>query len=48
MVPVLVPRSRASEIRGLIDETGQVRRVTPVATAFDELFVDLGDEDEES
>ncbi|AYG62126.1 helix-turn-helix transcriptional regulator [Rhizobium jaguaris] len=48
MVPVLVPRSRASEIRELLEETGQVRRATPIATAFDELFVDLGDEDEES
>ncbi|MDP9812286.1 transcriptional regulator with XRE-family HTH domain [Rhizobium tibeticum] len=48
LVPVLVPRSRVSEVRQLIDEeTSESRRSRQVPTAFDELFVDLGEDDEE-
>lgn len=47
LVPVLVPRSRALEVRALVSETDkEERRAQPGRTAFDELFVDLGAEDE--
>lgn len=47
VVPVLVPRARAAEIRQLVGKSimGDVRTV-PVRSSFDELFVDLGDEEE--
>ncbi|CAN7654118.1 helix-turn-helix domain-containing protein [Rhizobium sp. LjRoot258] len=48
LVPVLVPRPRVSEVRQLIDEgTSEGRRSRQVPTAFDELFVDLDEDDEE-
>jgi transcriptional regulator with XRE-family HTH domain len=47
LVPIVVPRARAAEIRGLVElrEGGSARR-GPARSAFDDLFVDL-DEDEE-
>jgi transcriptional regulator with XRE-family HTH domain len=45
LVPVLVPRSRAEEVRHLIGDIRESRHTTQVPSAFDELFVDL-DEDE--
>jgi len=49
LVPILVPRSRAGEVRALIDGDAKGadagRTVRPV---FDELFVDLGDDDEDN
>ena len=47
LVPVIVPRARAAEIRALVEtpEAGTARRAPPTST-FDELFVDL-DEGEE-
>ncbi|ARR57248.1 transcriptional regulator [Rhizorhabdus wittichii DC-6] len=47
VVPVLVPRARAAEVRQSVGRStmGDVRTV-PVRPAFDELFVDLGDEEE--
>lgn len=46
VVPVLVPRGRASAIRAMAgaEEGAEFRK--PVRSAFDELFVDLGEEDE--
>jgi transcriptional regulator with XRE-family HTH domain len=49
LVPVVVPRARASEIRALVDAPageGPPRR-SP-SSAFDELFVDLDDDEEPS
>ncbi len=47
VVPVLAPKARAEEVRQLIGKStlGDVR-TTPVRSSFDELFVDLGDEEE--
>jgi transcriptional regulator with XRE-family HTH domain len=47
LVPVIVPRARASEIRGLVEarEGGAARR-GPARRAFDDLFVDLDDDEE--
>ncbi|MBB3399334.1 MULTISPECIES: helix-turn-helix transcriptional regulator [unclassified Rhizobium] len=48
LTPVLVPRSRVAEVRGLIEETGSEKRQSKqTPSAFDELFIDLGEEDEE-
>jgi transcriptional regulator with XRE-family HTH domain len=47
LVPVLVPRGRAAEILRLVEGAeGKTDFQRPVRSAFDELFVDLGDEDE--
>lgn len=43
---VLVPRARASEIESLVRGTPPDMPRGDVASAFDDLFVDLGDEDE--
>lgn len=45
LVPVLVPRSRAASVRHLLDEFSENRHTAQAPNAFDELFVDL-DEDE--
>src|SRR4051794_24207979 len=47
LVPVIVPRARATEIRGLVEarEGGSARR-GPARSAFDDLFVDLDDDEE--
>jgi hypothetical protein len=47
-VPILVPRSRAAEIRQDIDGTSGTDFHKPVRSSFEELFVDLGDNDEEA
>lgn len=47
VVPMLVPKARASEIRRMVE--GSNTRIDfnqPVRSAFDELFVDLGDDDD--
>ncbi|MGC6330323.1 helix-turn-helix transcriptional regulator [Rhizorhabdus sp. FW153] len=47
VVPVLVPRARAEEVLHLVGtSTSGDRRAGPVRSSFDELFVDLGDEEE--
>ena len=47
LVPVIVPRARAAEIRALVDsEAGEGRLRRPPSSAFDELFVDLDDDEE--
>lgn len=46
LVPILVPRDRAAAVRGIASEKG--RRIQPPETpgsAFDDLFIDLGDSD---
>ncbi|KGD89185.1 MULTISPECIES: helix-turn-helix transcriptional regulator [Rhizobium/Agrobacterium group] len=48
LIPVLVPRSRIAEVRRLIEETSSEKRQSKqTPSAFDELFIDLGEEDEE-
>ncbi|GGJ34923.1 XRE family transcriptional regulator [Sphingopyxis bauzanensis] len=46
VVPVLVPRARAAEVQRSVEKStmSEVHSV-PVRSTFDELFVDLGDED---
>lgn len=47
VMPVLVPKARAAEVLQLIKRTtGGNLHAMPVRPAFDELFVDLGDEEE--
>jgi len=45
LLPVLVPRSRLAAVRHLINESNDHHHTTQAPNAFDELFVDL-DEDE--
>jgi transcriptional regulator with XRE-family HTH domain len=48
LVPLVVPRARASEIRALIeDREAKVAPRSPHPSAFDDLFVDLGDADDD-
>ena len=48
LVPVIVPRTRASEIRAMVasDEREASGR-RPARSAFDDLFVDLDEKDEQ-
>lgn len=46
VVPVLVPKARANEIRNKIEGKSGINFHKPVRSAFDELFVDLSDKDE--
>lgn len=46
LAPVLVPRGQAASVRAMIGETGEAAYRKPVTSAFEDLFVDLGDEDE--
>jgi transcriptional regulator with XRE-family HTH domain len=48
LIPLLVPRARAAEVEALLDRQralGGAHR--PVPTSFDDLFVDLGDDEED-
>lgn len=46
LVPILTPRSRAAEIRVLVERAHQsAPRAHPARTAYDELFVDLGEDE---
>jgi transcriptional regulator with XRE-family HTH domain len=48
LVPVLVPRARAAQLRAEIEGTSRTDFHAPTASAFEELFVDLdAGEDEE-
>jgi transcriptional regulator with XRE-family HTH domain len=47
IVPILVPRAQALDIRQRIDVTRTINFYEPVRSAFEELFVDLDAEDEE-
>ena len=47
VIPVLVPRARATEVRQQFERQNITNVTTvPVRPAFDELFIDLGDEEE--
>jgi len=47
LVPVMAPRARAAELRSLIEESGDDRRRSPTGpSAFDDLFVDLDDDEQ--
>ena len=45
---VLVPRRRAAEIESLVRGTPSPMQQGDVTSAFDDLFVDLGDDEDES
>jgi transcriptional regulator with XRE-family HTH domain len=47
VVPVLVPRDRAADIRHLVEGTSESRFNRPIRSTFDELFVDLDHQDED-
>ena len=47
LVPLLVPRSQASAIRDQVEGTRGIDFNQPVRSTFDELFVDLGEDEEE-
>lgn len=48
VVPVIVPRSQAAALRRQIEGGKAVEYRQPLTTQFEELFVDLGEDDEES
>ncbi len=45
LVPVLIPKSRMESVRLLIDDIPAPRHSTEVPRAFDELFIDLDDDE---
>jgi transcriptional regulator with XRE-family HTH domain len=46
VVPVLVPRARAAEVRQQIENSATANMLTtPIRSVFDEVFVDLGNEE---
>ena len=47
LVPILVPRPQASAIRDQVEDTRGIDFNQPVRSTFDELFVDLGEDEEE-
>jgi transcriptional regulator with XRE-family HTH domain len=47
LVPVLVPRARANEVCALIAPSEPPRAGAPTRSAFDDVFVDLSDDEEE-
>ena len=47
LVPLLVPRSQASAIRDQVEGRQGIGFNRPVRSTFDELFVDLGEDEEE-
>ena len=47
LVPVLVPRERAHAVERLIGDMPSQRITLAAPRAFDDLFVDLGEDDEE-
>lgn len=44
--PVLVPRGQAEAIRTMVAGAAESAPRKPVTTAFDDLFIDLGDDEE--
>ena len=49
VMPLLVPEARVSAVRNMINERNtRVHSAEPAGSAFDDLFVDLGDEDDEA
>lgn len=47
LVPVLVPSARVAEVRKLVSPQQMTRGGGPTGSAFDDVFVDLSDEDGE-
>jgi transcriptional regulator with XRE-family HTH domain len=47
LVPVLVPRARLGDVEAVLEPGQPVGGRGPVTTPFDDLFVDLGNDDEE-
>ncbi|AGS24549.1 helix-turn-helix domain-containing protein [Rhizobium etli] len=45
LVPILLPKSRVGEVRRLIGDAGEPQNRGAAASAFDELFVDLDEDD---
>ena len=45
LVPVLVPKWRMESVRRLVDDIPAPRHSTEVPRAFDELFIDLDDDE---
>ncbi|AYG64141.1 helix-turn-helix domain-containing protein [Rhizobium jaguaris] len=45
LVPVLLPKSRIAEVRQLISDAGEQQSKGAAASAFEELFVDLDEDD---
>lgn len=45
LVPVLIPKSRLNELRPLISEIPKQRTPGEAPSAFDDLFIDLDEED---
>lgn len=45
LVPVLIPKSRMESVRRLVDDIPAPRHSTEVPRAFDELFIDLDDDE---
>jgi transcriptional regulator with XRE-family HTH domain len=45
LVPMLIPKSRMESVRQLVDNIPPPRRSTDVPRAFDELFIDLDDDE---
>jgi transcriptional regulator with XRE-family HTH domain len=47
LVPVLVPRARAADIRTMVGGESKINARLPTTSAFDDLFIDLGDDEDE-
>lgn len=45
LVPVLIPKSRMESVRLLVDDMPAPRHSTEVPRVFDELFIDLDDDE---
>lgn len=45
LVPVLLPKSRLAEVSALVGDTAYQQNKGTAASAFDELFVDLDEDD---
>lgn len=46
LVPLLVPRARVPELQALVDQKRPAGSHRAVPSSFDDLFVDLGDEED--
>jgi len=45
LIPVLIPKSRMETVRLLVEDIPAPRHLTEVPRAFDELFIDLDDDE---
>lgn len=46
LFPLLVPRARVPELQTLLDQKGLAASHRAVSSSFDDLFVDLGDDED--